>query len=68
MRYLIAVLLPFVAMLLCGKVFQAIICFVLQCTVLGWLPAAIWAVMVVADHKADKRIERLIKAQQGTRG
>jgi uncharacterized membrane protein YqaE (UPF0057 family) len=62
MLYLIAVLLPPVAMLLSGHPFMALISLVLQITVLGWLPAAIWALFVVNNHYADRRAERLLKA------
>jgi uncharacterized membrane protein YqaE (UPF0057 family) len=59
MLYLIAILLPPLAMLFVGKPFQAIICLVLQITLLGWLPAAIWAAFTVHNHNQDKRTERL---------
>lgn len=69
MTYLIAILFPPIAMLLVGKPLQALICFILQITILGWIPAAIWACLVVSSHQADKRTDRLIKetrkAQKG---
>jgi hypothetical protein len=65
LRYLLAILLPPVGMLLCGKVIQAILCFVLMITVIGWPIASIWAVLVVNDHLAEKRNQRLINAMNG---
>jgi uncharacterized membrane protein YqaE (UPF0057 family) len=62
MRYLIAILLPPLAILLCGKPFQAIIALILQITILGWIPAAIWAVLVVNGYHADRRADRIIRA------
>ena len=67
MMYLVAVLLPPLALLLIGKPFQAIICLVLQVTLIGWLPAAIWAVLVVNNHHADQRTNRMIKAMNRRR-
>lgn len=64
MRYLLAMLLPPLAMLLCGKFVQATVCLVLCLTVLGWLPAAIWSLFVVSSHKADVRAARIIRAIQ----
>lgn len=64
MLYLIAVLLPPLAMFLCGKPIMALISLVLQITVLGWLPAAIWALFVVNNHHADKRNRELIRATE----
>lgn len=68
MMYLLAILLPPLAMLMSGKPFQAIICLVLQITILGWIPAAIWACLVVNSHQADKRTERLIKETRKMQG
>jgi uncharacterized membrane protein YqaE (UPF0057 family) len=62
MRYLLAVLLPPVAMLLCRKVFQAILALILQLTILGWIPASLWALFVVNSHLADVRNAKLISA------
>lgn len=61
MRYFFAIVLPPVGMLLCGKVFQAILCLLLMLTGLLWPVASIWAVLVVADYNADRRAERLIR-------
>jgi uncharacterized membrane protein YqaE (UPF0057 family) len=57
-----AILLPPVAMLLCGKVFQAIMALILQLTVLGWIPASLWALFVVNSHLADVSNKQLISA------
>ena len=54
--YLIAILLPPVAVLMTGRPFTALLNLGLTC--LLWLPGAIHAVMVVNEHKADKRAER----------
>ncbi|HKI18191.1 MAG TPA: hypothetical protein VKA15_09935 [Isosphaeraceae bacterium] len=62
MRYLLALLLPPIGMLLCGKVFQAILCVLLMVTVIGWPVASIWALFVVHSHLADKRMDRLVRA------
>ena len=61
MRYLLAIVLPPLAILTCGKPFQALFALVLQITVLGWIPAAIWAVLVVHSYQADKRTDRLVR-------
>jgi uncharacterized membrane protein YqaE (UPF0057 family) len=63
-RYLLAILLPPLGMLLCGKVLQAILCIILMMTLIGWPIASLWAVLVVHDHLAEKRNARLIKAMR----
>ncbi|EAL15663.1 hypothetical protein membrane Spanning protein-related protein [Bacillus cereus G9241] len=55
MMYLLAILLPPVAVLFCGKPFQAIINFILTLIFLG-SQAFIHAILVVHDKKADRRL------------
>lgn len=61
---LLAILLPFLSFIVRGKVFIGIICLILQITLIGWLPAAIWAVLSLNNERADKRNDRLIKAMR----
>ncbi|MED5016394.1 YqaE/Pmp3 family membrane protein [Paenibacillus chibensis] len=60
MRYLLALILPPIAVLLCGKPIQALLNLVLCC--LFVIPGIIHALMVVSSHKADKRNNKLIEA------
>ncbi|CAD0220957.1 YqaE/Pmp3 family membrane protein [Chryseobacterium sp. D764] len=59
---LLAILLPFLSFIIRGKVLTGIICLILQITLIGWLPAAIWAVLSLNNERADKRNDKLIKA------
>lgn len=56
--YLLAIILPPVAVLFSGKPFQALLNLIL--TLLLWLPGAIHAILVVKDHKDDKRMQQFI--------
>lgn len=56
MLYLLAILLPPVAVLMVGKPIQALINFFL--TLFLWVPGAIHAVLVVNEKKADKRAKK----------
>ncbi len=60
MRYLIAILLPPLAVLLCGKPFQAVLNVLL--TLCLWIPGAVHAVLVVSSTQADERNKLLIAA------
>jgi uncharacterized membrane protein YqaE (UPF0057 family) len=62
MLYLVAIILPPLAVLLCGKPFQAILNVFL--TLLFWIPGMIHAILVVNGHYADKRADRIIHAVQ----
>ena len=65
MLYLVAVVLPPLAVLLCGKPFQALLSFLFQLTIIGWLPATIHALFVVNNHYADQRARRMMAAMRG---
>lgn len=57
MRLLLAIFLPFLAFFTIGHPFAGVICLILQLTLIGWLPAAIWAVYSLSQYKTDKKIE-----------
>ena len=60
MRYFLAIILPPLAVFLCGKPIQGILNIVL--TLLGWIPGVIHALFVVNSHLADNRNKELISA------
>jgi uncharacterized membrane protein YqaE (UPF0057 family) len=60
MLYLIAVILPPLAVLLAGKPFQALLSIPL--TLLFYVPGILHALFVVHNHYADRRTDRLIRA------
>lgn len=63
MLYLLAIIAPPLAVLLCGKPFQALL-INLPLTLLMWLPGILHAWVVVAGHNADQRTERIVRAVQ----
>jgi uncharacterized membrane protein YqaE (UPF0057 family) len=58
MRLLLAIFLPFVAFFTIGRPIAGVICLILQITLIGWLPAALWAVYALSQYKTDKKIEK----------
>ena len=62
MRYFLAIILPPLAVLLCGKPFQFVLNIFL--TLLFWIPGVIHAILVVNSHLADKRTQRIVEAVQ----
>jgi len=61
---LLAVLLPWLSFLFRGKILSGILCLILQITLIGWLPAAIWAVVSLQNARADRRNRELIRAMR----
>ena len=60
MRLLIALILPWLTFFTIGRPIAGLICLLLQITILGWLPAAIWAVYALSQYKTDKKIEKAL--------
>ncbi len=60
MRYLLAILLPPVAVFICGKPIQGIISIFL--TLALWIPGVIHALFVVHSYLADKRTDKIVDA------
>lgn len=58
MRLLIALILPWLTFFTIGRPISGIICLILQITLIGWLPATIWAVFALNEYKTDKKIEK----------
>ncbi len=61
MRLLIALLLPWLAFFTIGRPVAGIICLILQITLIGWIPAAIWAAYAVSQFQTDRKIERVMR-------
>lgn len=59
MMYLLAIFLPPVAVLLSGKPGQAILNLIL--CLMFFIPGVIHAILVVNEHKADKRMKKQVK-------
>ena len=59
MRLLVALLIPFFLFFTIGRPIAGIICLILQLTLMGWIPAAIWAVYALSQYNTDKKIDAL---------
>ncbi|WP_234265196.1 YqaE/Pmp3 family membrane protein [Hydrogenophaga sp. NFH-34] len=65
MRLLLAIFLPWAAFFTIGRPFAGLVCLLLQITLIGWIPAAIWAVYALGQYKTDKKIEKALGARNG---
>ena len=61
MRYVLALFLPWLSLMLQGKIGAGIVCLILQITIIGWLPAFIWAVVSLNRMYADRRTQTIIR-------
>lgn len=64
MRYVIALFLPWLSLMFQGKIGAGIICLLLQLTVIGWIPAVIWAFSSLNRMYADRRTDRIVSAMK----
>jgi uncharacterized membrane protein YqaE (UPF0057 family) len=62
MRYVLALFLPWLVFFTMGEVLSGFICLILQLTVIGWLPATIWAFFAINNFHAERRNDKLISA------
>ncbi len=60
MRLLIAFILPWLTFFTIGRPVAGIVCLILQLTVIGWLPATIWAVYALSQYTTDRKIEKAL--------
>lgn len=60
MRLIIALLLPWLTFFTIGRPVAGVICLLLQLTLLGWLPATIWAVYSLNQFNTDQKIRRAV--------
>lgn len=56
MRFLLALLVPWLSFFTIGRPFSGLLCLILQITLVGWIPAAIWAVYSLSQYKTDQKI------------
>jgi uncharacterized membrane protein YqaE (UPF0057 family) len=61
MRLLLAIFLPPVVFFTIGRPFAGIICLILQITLIGWIPAALWAVYALSEYKTERRINEALE-------
>jgi uncharacterized membrane protein YqaE (UPF0057 family) len=66
MRIILAILLPWLQFFTIGRPFAGIICLVLQITLIGWLPAAIWSAYALSQYKTDQKIRSAIDRHSST--
>lgn len=60
------VLLPCTFFFKHGKVKKAIACIILQISLVGWIPAVVWAIAFANDEDVKKqRVEKFLKEIQG---
>ncbi len=60
MRLLISLFLPWLTFFTIGRPIAGIICLLLQITLIGWIPATIWAVYALSQYKTDVKIEKAL--------
>lgn len=58
MRLLLAIFLPFMVFFTIGRPIAGIICLILQVTLIGWIPAALWAVYSLSQYNTARQIEQ----------
>ena len=63
LRFVLAMLLPWALFFTIGKPVAGVLCLILQFTLVGWIPAAIWAVYALSQYTTDQKIKEALGAQ-----
>lgn len=61
MRLILAIFLPFLVFFTMGRPFTGVVCLILQVTIIGWVPAALWAVYSLSQYNTDKKLKDFYK-------
>lgn len=64
MRLLLALLFPWFQFFTIGRPIAGLVCLILQITLIGWIPAAIWSVYALSQYKTDQKIRKALDAQR----
>lgn len=57
MRLFLAIFLPFLVFFTIRRPVAGIICLILQITLIGWIPAALWAVYSLSQYDTDRKLK-----------
>jgi hypothetical protein len=61
LRLLIALIFPWLTFFTIGRPVAGLLCLILQITIIGWIPATIWAVYGLSQYKTDWKIEQALQ-------
>jgi len=64
MRLILAIVLPWLQFFTIGRPLAGIVCLVLQLTLIGWIPAAIWSVYALSQFKTDQKIQEALLSRR----
>jgi hypothetical protein len=67
MRLFLAIFVPWLQFFTIGRPFAGIICLIFQCTLIGWIPAAIWSAYALNEYKTDKKILKAVNKELAKR-
>ncbi|MDQ3111366.1 MAG: YqaE/Pmp3 family membrane protein [Bacteroidota bacterium] len=67
---LLAILFPWLSFFVRGKILAGFVCLILQITLIGWIPAMIWAVVSrnneVNENRLKEMEQRIMSGQRGS--
>lgn len=64
MRLFLAIFLPWLQFFTIGRPFAGLFCLILQITLIGWIPAAIWSVYALSQYKTEQKIAEALRQRE----
>lgn len=65
MSYILALFLPWLAVILKSRILTGVVLGILQLTLVGWIPASIVAMFVISSANNKKVLQEALKDAQG---
>ncbi|GJG97746.1 YqaE/Pmp3 family membrane protein [Cupriavidus pauculus] len=62
MRLFFAIFLPWLQFFTIGRPLAGFVCLILQITLIGWVPAAIWSTYALSQYETDRKIQAALSA------
>ena len=60
MRLLVSLVFPWLTFFTIGRPIAGFFCLIMQLTIIGWIPATIWAVYALSQYNTDKKIDKAL--------
>ncbi len=60
MRVIMAIFLPWLMFFSIDRMGAGVVCIILQLTLIGWLPATLWALLALSHYRTNQQVQAAI--------
>lgn len=66
MRLLLAIFLPWLSFFTIGRPVAGVLCLLLQISLIGWVPAALWATYSLSQWQNERRLSQALAQRRAS--